>query len=212
MERCQLSILKSIHGLPSPGNPSPARHTSDVIICVQGSSPVLRRLILLPVDATDKAILLLYRLIHSQSLITRCSVLLRYLSLPDIPFLISHTPSKQGLKRCVSLAAYSLIENALDASVSSSPSLYDIYLAQHSFGAGRPFQLLSITTGDMTITHLVSYRICLQLHCSNLATDTGMFRPVLNRHCRSTSCPLCNKMHSISSSAVRLLEVNGVGV
>ena len=143
MERCQLSIFKSILGLPSRTNSLAIHHllgTLPMSLSVSKAHLLfLRRLISLPDDATAKAILL-YRLIypHPRSLVTRCPVFLRYLSLPDIPFLISHPPSKQGWKRCVSLTSYSLIENALDASVSSSPSLYDIYLAQPSSVLAAP--------------------------------------------------------------------------
>ena len=73
--------------------------------------------------------------------------------------------------------------------MTSSPSLYDVFLVENP-RHGHPFPLLSITTGDVSVASLMIFRLRLLLHCSELACDAGMFCATQNR-VRSSTCPIC---------------------
>ena len=127
---------------------------------------------------------------------TQCAVLLHYLSFPDINSMLFRLPSRLGWKRCVSRVFNLMIDNGLEDSVVGSQSLYDVYLAHHPC-IGRPSPLLSVSIGDVSVSRLLNYRLRLILHCSDLCSNTCIFRLGPTRD-RTPTCQLCwNDIESV---------------
>ena len=136
---------------------------------------------------------------------TRCSALLRELSLPSIEELIAILPSPLAWKGFLQTLAVSLFQCELCSSLPLRPLLCDFgRIAMPDLR--RPHPLISCTCGDVLLTR---QNVRLVLRCSFLRLDTIMFHQ-RSVSPRSSTCPLClsdvdSAHHFIVSCAVLML-------
>ena len=128
-------------------------------------------------DSAAHSILLSHPL--QNSFVTRCSMFLQTLELPDIFTLICRPPSRLGWKRFIHSVLHDLMISGLEDAVPTSPRLYDLFYAQEILSDGRPARILYSCLGDVCMSRLINNRIRLLIHCSDLASDTGVFSGLL---------------------------------